>query len=548
MLLAALAFLALAPPAWAGAGRADFARAVWSNQFSFDPAGAPVVRVGLAGGLLEATFRASGPIVFQPQGEGGSFVRLEGGQSWRVRVGGGAPALVRTWVVVERVEPPDAAPVAAALALWRSRGFPDARAFDRGALFGFSGEVMDTRYALVAVAGEADPGAAREVAATIERSYGLRPSLQEALDRMPDGVVEVSGAAGGPSLGANRALRVAPGRDDVRFALERVDRAAALAPGETDPSGRTYRGALYFAVDRSGLLAVGNEIGAEALLEGLVPAELYPAAPDEALRVQAVTARNEVLAKVGTRHLAEPYLLCDDVHCQVYPGAGKETPRATAAVARTRGEMLFSGGRLVDAVYSASCGGSAEANDAAWSVPPDPALRHRLDVRGAAVSEGLGTDAGLRRFLTVPPEGAWCRLATLGAHSFRWERRLAQAELTGLVSAGYTVGPVRDLRVTARGPGGRAVELEVTGDAGRASVRGELAIRRLLGGLKSALFVLEPERDARGHLRGVRVVGGGFGHGVGMCQIGAIGRAEAGHGYREILRAYYAGAEIKRIY
>ncbi len=537
--------LLAAAPARADVGRPDYASIVYSNQFSFDEGGVPVVRVGLTDGLVRARFSATGPVLFQPEGPGGPEVELAKGGTWTVTVEDGRPGNARTWVAVERVEPPDAARVAAALALWRSRGFSGARAFDRGALFGFSGEVMDTRYSLVAVGGTGDRAAASATARRIEEEWSLRPTRHQVLDSLPDGRVRIEG--GGLVLSNRRVFRVAPASPRTRFVLTAVTRAGRLADGETNPSGRTYRGSLYFVLDGEGCLAVGNEISAEALLAGLVPAEIYRGAHAEALKAQAVTARNEVLAKVGTRHIADPYLLCDDVHCQVYPGSARESPGTTAAVNATRGEMLFRSGGLVDAVYSASCGGSSEANEAVWSQPPDPALRPRLDAP-AGRSESLGSDDVLRRFLKEPPRGTWCRAASLGRKHFRWKRRVKWAWLTDRVNTRHAVGRVRDLRVTARGPGGRAVELVVEGEKGSATIRGELTIRRLFGGLKSALFVLVPERTRRGELLAVTFVGAGFGHGVGMCQVGAIGRAEGGQGYREVLRHYYGGAEVKRIY
>ncbi|HET8733826.1 MAG TPA: hypothetical protein VFM45_08645 [Anaeromyxobacteraceae bacterium] len=120
-------------------------------------------------------------------------------------------------------------------------------------------------------------------------------------------------------------------------------------------------------------------------------------------------------------------------------------------------------------------------------------------------------------------------------------RRLEPRAVDAL-AAPLGVGRVRDLQIPSRGVSGRALVLRVVGDAGRAEVVGELRIRRLLGDLPSAMFVVERRR-------GIFVLrGGGWGHGAGMCQWGAVGRAEAGQGYREILRAYYAGAEVARIY
>ena len=104
------------------------------------------------------------------------------------------------------------------------------------------------------------------------------------------------------------------------------------------------------------------------------------------------------------------------------------------------------------------------------------------------------------------------------------------------------------LRVIARGHGGRVTELRVTGTAGERVIRRELPVRRLFGNLRSGLFVLIRQTDASGNLKGYTFQGGGFGHGSGMCQQGAIGMAENGRNYREILRHYYRGAEVRRVF
>src|SRR5207237_1050185 len=98
---------------------------------------------------------------------------------------------------------------------------------------------------------------------------------------------------------------------------------------------RAYRGALQLSVDRMGRLAVVNLVSLEDLLKGLVPAQIFARAHPEALKAQAVTARGEVLAKIGTKHLADPYFLCSEQHCAVYRGVTGEAPSTTAAVAAT---------------------------------------------------------------------------------------------------------------------------------------------------------------------------------------------------------------------
>ena len=198
---------------------------------------------------------------------------------------------------------------------------------------------------------------------------------------------------------------------------------------------------------------------------------------------------------------------------------------------------------LVDAVYSAMCGGHGEDNDQVWGNAPSPSLRGRPDLPGdgGRWERALGDEVRLRAFLAATPDAYCRRPAAARKDRFRWERRFSAAELDRTL-APLAVGSVRRLSVGARGVSGRARELEVEGAAGRAVVTGELRIRRLLGNLPSAMFVVDREGSA------TVLHGGGWGHGAGMCQWGAVGRAEDGQGYREILRAYFSGAEVASVY
>jgi SpoIID/LytB domain protein len=266
----------------------------------------------------------------------------------------------------------------------------------------------------------------------------------------------------------------------------------------------------------------------------------------EALKAQAVTARSNVLAQIGARHATDPFMLCAEVHCQAYHGDGARTPRSDAAVQATHGEALLAGDdrALVDAVYSAMCGGHGEDNDQVWGNAPDRSLRGRPDLAAGDAARwagGLADETRLRGFLAEAPD-AWCRRpAAARKDRYRWERRFAPAALDAAL-APLGVGHVRALSVSARGVSGRARMLRVEGDGGVAEVRGELRIRRALGNLPSAMFVVDRAGEE------VVLRGGGWGHGAGMCQWGAVGRAEAGQGYREILRAYYSGAEVAKLY
>ncbi len=130
---------------------------------------------------------------------------------------------------------------------------------------------------------------------------------------------------------------------------------------------------------------------------------------------------------------------------------------------------------------------------------------------------------------------------------YRWERRFTAAEVNAL-TAPLEVGPVQAMAVADRGVSGRARVLTVAGETGATQVRGELNIRRLFGNLNSAMFLVSAERGPDGKISGWLFRGGGWGHGVGMCQTGAIGRAEAGQSYRQILEHYFNGAQVSKIY
>jgi SpoIID/LytB domain protein len=291
---------------------------------------------------------------------------------------------------------------------------------------------------------------------------------------------------------------------------------------------------------------VVNAVPEDRLLAGLVPSEIFPGAPDEALKAQAVAARGELLTKIGTRHAGDPFRLCSQTHCQVYSGAGRETPRTTAAVAATRGEVLFTadGKDLVDTVYSANCGGHTESVENVWpELGPRPTLRGHRDAAPAAddpFAAGI-TPANLAHFLEEPPR-SWCGIARLGAGDrYRWTVTRSAADLDRLL-ASYKLGPVRAIEVLERGVSGRARAVRITGATRSEVIRGELRIRQTFGGLRSSLFMVTVSGGA------ATFRGAGFGHGVGLCQTGSIGMAEAGRSHKQILQHYYPGSVLRKLW
>ena len=297
-------------------------------------------------------------------------------------------------------------------------------------------------------------------------------------------------------------------------------------------------------------VALVNLVPLEGYLRGVVPNEMPPWFPPQALRAMAVVARTFTLSGLG-RHRAQGYDLCPTVHCQVYEGLATEHPTSGAAVRETRGQVLaWEGGRLVEATYHAACGGVGEAPEAVWpGAAPGSGLAGLPDTtEPLPPSLDLSREEDLVAFLDHPPR-AWCQ----GAGRFRWEETWSLEELGRKVEEALprllgpsapSLGRLRGLQVRQRTPHGRVATLVLLGERAQAEVHGD-AVRWLTsggrigaGGLQSALFYVEVQEGK------VRFRGGGWGHGVGLCQEGAAGRARGGQGYREILEHYYPGARL----
>jgi stage II sporulation protein D len=527
---------------------ADKLRILYSSRFTFTDDGLPLVTVEIASGMRTTKLTSKGGLVVRPDGAGGSAVEavggsLGGGELWTVRAEQTQPALVQEWTVVETYAPDDARGVAAGLARWKERGF-EPRTFEIGTMFGVDGEIIDTRDVRVCV----DPVAAgkgAERAAALATRFGVATSVHQELVRRPAGTIVAE--SGGVVVRNPSVLWFAPRRASDTITVADVPTGTGGSQLETGHEDRRYWGSVYVTLDLRGNLVVANALPEDKLLEGVVPAEIFPEAPDAALEAQAIAARTELLQKIGRRNLTDPFLLCSTQQCQVYAGAGQEHPRTSRAVANTRGIVLLrDGGGLVDVRYSASCGGHGENNEHIWGGDPDPSLRGVTDSAKPAMSRI--TDDNVDEFLDHPDKDAWCAKAKGGASRFRWTQTVPAETLDARVAAVYPkVGRVLALVPSDRGVSGRARHLMIKGDRGTAEVTGELTIRRLLGGLKSSLFTVELQGPKKAPTAFV-FHGAGFGHGVGMCQMGAIGMAEAGKDRKAILQHYYTGVKLHRLY
>lgn len=340
-------------------------------------------------------------------------------------------------------------------------------------------------------------------------------------------------------------------RNDRGRLIARSDRGRTIGPYDgllrvrarndtVTLAGRGYRGAALVQATDDGVTAI-NVVDLEAYLLGVVPREMgrRPASEIEALKAQAVAARTYAIGNLNGR-ANRGFDFYATVADQVYGGVADEDSIVSRAVRETRGEIATHNGRPILAYYSSTCGGRTAAIEDSWSWRgPLPYLR--------SVSDRIpGTD------------DHYCETSS----RFRWENEWTRAELLAVLGEtlrAYTEGAVQrvervtDVRLAGRNDSDRAI-IEVTADGRSYRVRAD-SVRRVLlaepdGPIlnSSLLFDVEAQHDDEGAVEGLRIAGGGWGHAIGMCQVGAMGRARAGHSYRDILTAYYTGVEIERLY
>jgi SpoIID/LytB domain protein len=377
----------------------------------------------------------------------------------------------------------------------------------------------------------------------LEARHGVEIELHDQLVEYPTGELTLSGGGLGAELTHKDVLWAWPSDWSQTFTVK---------VGGVE---RAYAGGVIFTVDPEGRLQVINAVPAEKLVRGVVASEVYTSAPMESLKAQSVAARGEVLSYVGARHLGEPYRLCDEVHCQAYKGVGAEHPRTNEAVEATRGEVMVEASslgeewRIVDARYSASSGGYSENNENVWRDAPKGYLRGRPDAVGAlpVQFEGGITEQNIAAWL-ASDHPAWSNTQDFGGgNTWRWEKTVEAGVVQAWLDKHFQIGRLREAQVLARGVSGRVIELRFVGDRGEAVLERELAVRRAFGGLRSSMFTMKIDRDAKGYPARFHFRGGGFGHGVGMCQTGAMimGRTKR---YDDILSFYYQGVSLRRVY
>ena len=356
--------------------------------------------------------------------------------------------------------------------------------------------------------------------------------------------------------------------------------------------GRPYRGGFEVFPQqaaepdhRQNELSIVNVLGMEDYLKGVVPWEMEPNAPLEALKAQAICARGETMNFKNTKRFAAgKFDICDYDACQGYPGTENEKPATTRAVVETRGLVAMSGGKIADTVYGTNSGGlSANASDV-WKTSPTSYLQSIRDFAPdsplSKIVKPTMTETDWRVYVSQswpsyarPSDADRAKLAQRRANNaraaalygpddepefYRWKRVISVADaLAAFAAKGFS--QVTSFEIAQRTSSGHIRQLRVVGYKATAPVSlvlvGDGAIRSMFSGrlgsttaLPSSTFVIDPKIDASGKLLGWQLSGAGWGHGVGMCQRGAANHALAGWNARQIVSWYYQGVEIRQLY
>ncbi|MEE2787060.1 MAG: SpoIID/LytB domain-containing protein [Myxococcota bacterium] len=542
MVFAAISTANAAPVPPAAADRPDRLERLYNPGVVSSTSGEPSVRIRLLHGLKSVKFDSPARLTFIT-GEGQtSRSTYRGGLEWTVSARKIKRGTRRFWVLAERFPEGDGRRASAARDRWTRLGFAT-RIHYAGALYTSKKAVYGQRIVSVLISPKDTRLAAeREAKRLAGRHRVLGTVISQVLER-PSAEIVARCAETHAEVVAKRLLTV---QEFEGGTVEGVRFLGAKWRSHRRQE-RRFTGLFHFLVGRDGRLMVVNEVPIETAVDGVVPSESFPKADLAALQAQAVVARGHMLTKLGLRHPGAPYHLCATPHCQAYTGLGRSTPHTRRATRTTEGEVLVHNGALVDTMYHSTCGGFTEPYLLAGGRRKSPVMSGHADTKHPIPHVA---EKGISHFIEHPPQSAWCRPTAERTGLFRWTVQRSGAQLSALVNSRKNIGPVSQLEIVKRGISGRVMSVKYHGEHGVYQVDGDDANRRTLGGLKSGLWIVErtppisSENPVEPETWTFR--GGGFGHGIGLCQHGALGMAAAGRDYRSILEHYYRKAKIHR--
>lgn len=305
---------------------------------------------------------------------------------------------------------------------------------------------------------------------------------------------------------------------------------------------RQLRGDLVVLL-RGGTFTVVNVLDIEAYLLAVVPSEMSFTMPMEALKAQAIAARTYTLRALGGRYASRGFDVLGDVASSAYRGVDAEHARTTEAVLSTTGLVLTYRGGLAETYYHASAGGHTASSEEVWGGRREY-LRGVPEWGGDEGSVKFPLSPGaLERWLRQIPDVYSSRAGHAILGTFRWVHRVSAEEIRQRVERTRSIGAITRIVPLERGEAGHVRSVRIEGTQGSYVVTGD-AIRSTLGGLKSNTFKVETFLGRDGLPDSFLFIGAGFGHGVGLSQLGAAGMAEAGYTAEEILRHYFPGTTL----
>ena len=297
---------------------------------------------------------------------------------------------------------------------------------------------------------------------------------------------------------------------------------------------RAYRGDLEVTTKDKTLTLI-NILSVEEYLYGVLSAEMSSKAHVQALRAQAVAARTFVFRNLG-RHKKEGFDFCSLVHCQVYQGLSAQTSSTITVVRDTRGEVIVYEDRPIEVLFHAHCGGCLASDVFGESnYLEEKTDSFDLDLPSSAYEEE-------EWFLDLPL--VFC-FENKGS-KFRWQRVYDHEDFS--IAFGERLEDLRDILPKEKGDCFHYKEIEVITSRGSKNLRGDLSIRNYFDHLRSSAFKIEKKLSAQGQPLMLFFWGAGFGHGAGMCQDGAVGMAEDGYNWRQIINHYFPNTKIKKLY
>ena len=311
-----------------------------------------------------------------------------------------------------------------------------------------------------------------------------------------------------------------------------------------------------------------NHIPLEKYLMCVATSEMSGECPPALLESQTVAARSWLLAAAEQKHTNLGIDACNDDCCQRYQGMGNLTDAAISAIEETQGIVLIHNEKICDTRYSKSCGGISENNENVWYDEPKPYLRAVLDGNDASIPN-LKSDSDLEKWVSEI-QNCFCgpnyiqennlkkylgHVDKSGSY-FRWNVSFSQEELAQLISekTRRTFDSIILLQPLNRGISGRITQLRIDGiskgEPANIILESEYEIRRVLHPdfLYSSAFIIETNSDLDFQPSQIKLIGAGWGHGVGLCQIGALGMALNGSSFENILSHYFHTTVLKNIY